>query len=368
MTAPVIDRRRTVLDTRARTVVDAASAMLETAGFDSGRVADVMSTAGRNDSAIITFDDETKVFFKQIRGIGGEARYARSAAFFDALDVEVLGFSTPGLLASDDDALAALYEFVDDGPDASQRFRAGEIGTVEYVRIGSLLAQLHGARVVRADRIDHSVPPLPPTGINAIPVELYAQSTMGQLDMWKLLQGDAELRSALSRLIVDGRQVDRSPVHGDLRLDQIVLGASAWILDWEEFRLGDPARDVGGVLGELFYYRMRRIVDGASDDLTEGLTHEEVMRRGAGLLAESLPDMQTVWKSYLGTASCLGDGASFSARCVGYFGWQLFDRALASGTAFGRVSALDRALAGIGREAMVRNERYVSALGLEAAV
>lgn len=136
------------------------------------------------------------------------------------------------------------------------------------------------------------------------------------------------------------------------------------MFDWEEFRRGDPARDVGAMLGEIFYHRLRRAFAGASGDAAD-LDDTTVVTLGAEAVDESRPLAVVLWQGYRERVSEGIVDMTFVERAVGYFGWQLFDRSLASGTYFGRVSALDRALAGIGREAIVNAAQYGAVLGLE---
>jgi aminoglycoside phosphotransferase (APT) family kinase protein len=185
---------------------------------------------------------------------------------------------------------------------------------------------------------------------------------MGQLDMWRIIQSDSDLRGALNQLAaVD---IPRVPIHGDLRGDQILLADNTnWILDWEDFRLEDGARDVGALMGEVFYHRMRKSLASFAGGDEDRVTDGEIIERGTTALAEAMPGARTVWDAYRSVRPESSD-KDFVGRSVQYFGWQLFDRALAAGTYFGRLSALDRALAGIGREAILGGGDYAEALGM----
>src|SRR5699024_11547597 len=86
-------------------------------------------------------------------------------------------------------------------------------------------------------------PGLPPISNAAIPLDLVEGSTMGQLDLWRIIQSDLELGEGLNALVSTDSPL--TPVHGDLRTDQIFYSNNdIWIIDWEDFHLGDPARDL----------------------------------------------------------------------------------------------------------------------------
>ncbi len=125
-------------------------------------------------------------------------------------------------------------------------------------------------------------------------------------------------------------RVVRVPVHGDLRLDQFLLGDTTLHLnDWEEFRLGDPARDVGAYAGEWLHRAVLRIPAQETDDAFSAvLTHEEVVARGSEELTRVLPLISAFHRGYREGGGPEDDG--LVVRATSYAGWHLIDRLIAS--------------------------------------
>ena len=141
------------------------------------------------------------------------------------------------------------------------------------------------------------------------------------------------------------------------------------MLDFEEFRLGDPARDLGSFIGDLFYHKMSWIAVGAQG--TDGrLTHESLLERGVDLLGQVRPIIQSFWEKYC--IFCCGAQSetwkmtqpNLANRVTGYAGWHLFDRSLARSALSGRLTANDRALNGIGRNLIINSGMFAQELGL----
>ncbi|CAD5990923.1 phosphotransferase [Agreia sp. COWG] len=351
---------------QSRRVYDQTKPILEQIGKAEADIVDVKPLLGRNVSGIYTFDDGLEIFVKRITGLGAEGRHFRSVSFENAVSRsdDSTGMRAPKLIASMPTHNLLAYSYVSNGAGFGKSIRDDEATDGEFARVGRGLAALHRLAVTAPELTDATAPFLPPSGPNALSVNMYFGQTMGQLEMWRYIQRDDVLRKALDVLVEPGEPASRVPVHGDLRGDQILLTSNeCWIIDWEEFRLGDAARDIGAMLGEIFYHRMRSSITSlavASDSVTD----RDVIEHGSRAIDEVVPKTRLLWESYLHAADAGSATDDFVERCIGFFGWQLFDRALASGTFFGRISALDRALAGIGREAIVGGAAYGTTLGL----
>ena len=349
-----------------RRLVDSAAGLLRILDRDPQTVVEASTILGRNLNGVLTFDDGERIFVKQIGGLGAPRRHARSVSFHTAVCSEEAGsdLRTPALRADEAETCTLAYEYIDAASTFAESIRELEANDADVRQAGRSVAALHSLTITDAARLDDSRPMFPPNGPNAMSRDTFYGSTMGQLDMWRYIQRDAPLLVSLNALVRASEQCRRAPAHGDLRADQLFLtDDEAWMFDWEEFRLGDPARDVGAMLGEVFYHRLRRTIVDASL-AGEDLDDATVIRFGGDAIDQSRPLANTLWSGYMERVDPDVVDDTFVDRAVGYFGWQLFDRSLASGTYFGRVSALDRALAGIGREAIVGAERYGAVLGL----
>src|SRR5699024_4372336 len=222
----------------------------------------------------------------------------------------------------------------------------------------------HSTKPSAPDAISDERPGLPPISNAAIPLDRVEGSTMSQLDLWRIIQSDLELGEGLNALVSTDSPL--TPVHGDLRTDQIFYSNNdIWIIDWEDFHLGDPARDLGGILGELLFHQLRQLVNQAADEHGE-VTDESIHHAGAMLIDAARPSLQTVWQGYL-EQSTLNKSflTSFRKRVIGYIGWQMFERTMAIGTYLGRITAFERALSGIGRNLILNTDAYSTVLGLD---
>ena len=193
----------------------------------------------------------------------------------------------------------------------------------------------------------------------------FQQASWGEIQALRLQQQDRALHEALRALRVEEQQADKVPSHCDLRLDQIiVVGGNVWILDWEEFRLADPARDFGGLLGELLHRALlgiARPMDG--QEWTEAaLTHEDVLTRGTQRLVEVRPMIESMWSGYTKRRSQAPP--RLARRAVAFAGWHLQDRLLAGAQNRSTLTGIDRACAGIGRGLILHPEWFAASLGL----
>ncbi|CAM5520035.1 hypothetical protein SCANM63S_00939 [Streptomyces canarius] len=239
---------------------------------------------------------------------------------------------------------------------------------------GELVADVHDLAP------DPSLPAAPASffpreSLRALTAETYLNSTRAELDAWALLQRDTPLHEALDRLRDASATAVARPLHADLRLDQFLISAGEMYLsDWEEFCLGDPARDLGSLAGEWLFRSLTRVIRGES---APAPTHEEMTARLTEAIAAARVRIAAFWRSYLtarhravdaGRACSHGaPDRDLAVRAAAYAGWHMYDRLLAGATQSARLGAVDRAAAGIGRRILLAPERFTTTLGLEVA-
>lgn len=328
-------------------------------GYEISADTEFRGKMGRNISGTVHFGDKN-LFVKNIRGMEGRGRFDRSRAFETCGIAPMTPFNTPALLHSDRDSLTLVYEFIDDTDTLGVSFASGDLVSERIRDLAVTLAVLHSSYPSDPEQAQWPPPLLPPWGRNAVHIELLEGATSGYLDVWRLIQSDNELRVALHQLVAS--TFNPRPVHGDLRVDQfLAAGPKIWIIDWEEFRLGDPARDIGSICGELLYSRMRRLTE-RGENHAAPLTEADILRNGAELIDLAKQDISAFWGFY----KAIFDTADqhLATRSANYIGWQLFDRALAAGSYLGRISAFDRAIAGIGRNLIMNGAAFSSVVGL----
>ncbi|GAA2016343.1 class IV lanthionine synthetase subunit LxmK [Nakamurella flavida] len=329
------------------------------------------SPAGRNAVWIGPSDTGAELFVKQLLGPAEDVprRMARLVSFQEFADAAFAADEQPGprLLDVDREAGILVYEsFPDAVPGA--RLVVDEEFTAELAhRVGVALASAHAADPV--DGIDDQPLLFPsPTLLEALPSGMFDALSFGELQAWSLLQADPAIATAVRALLADEADAPRVPTHGDFRLDQVLVdGPRVLIADWEEFRLGDAARDVGAFAGEWLYRSVLDIVTtrGGQRPILSDLSHQDILRRGADNLQRLIPFVGHFWRGYREVRPELDPG--FTRRATAHAGWHTIDRLLASSSRLSKITGIERAAAGIGRTALISPDRFISVLGLKEA-
>lgn len=383
--------------------------LMERLGLGTFTAEGLSAFPGRNDNWAGTTDRGREVFVKRIGGERGESltRFRRVLAFErTAAAASGPAFPRPALIGSDEDARLLVFELVKDASSGSDLSSDDRFDPPLARRVGRLVGALHEMRPaagVELDRTPCALPPLPL--LDALPWSYYAKASAGTLEAWRLMQGDGALHGALRELRAREATAPQVPVHGDFRLDQLLIGAGGsgevQITDWEEFRAGDAARDLGAFAGDWLYRAVLKVPSNIQQAPGVPVSHQEIVSAGVVELAKVTPLIAAFWDGYrqvrtagtaqdagpaaaepapdpgsapgpgTGSASVSGSGAGFApdptllARATAFAGWHLLDRMLASAAHSSRLSAAERAAAGIGRTALLTPEAFVSVLGWE---
>ncbi|WTK98850.1 aminoglycoside phosphotransferase family protein [Streptomyces sp. NBC_01508] len=192
-------------------------------------------------------------------------------------------FPRPEFLDGDEERRLLVFGMLDGVRSGSELAAEEEFTEAMSAQAGRTMAALHQLPFQSADFPGPDPHPYPPVeDLRSLPLEHYVNATGAFIQGWGLLQRDAALPDGLERLRAAEADAARVPIHGDLRPDQFLLTESAlYVNDWEEFRLGDPARDVGAYVGEWLHRAVPRIPAQETDDaFSATLTHEEVVARG----------------------------------------------------------------------------------------
>ncbi|MGX2996258.1 class V lanthionine synthetase subunit LxmK [Streptomyces sp. JNUCC 64] len=344
---------------------------------------EVFSYPGRNDNWAGVTDTGEPVFVKRLKGFPGETlkRYRRLMTFEEVARRANTEIARPAFLGGDDEERILVYEMLSGTRSGSELAAADEFTAELSERAGRTLAELHRLPVRPQDFPESDPHPYPPVeDLRALPLPLYVGATAAFVQAWGLLQRDPGLLAALERMRAAEVRAPRAPVHGDLRLDQYLIEEPATaqgrsdsagrgrllVNDWEEFRLGDPARDVGAYVGEWLHRAVLRIPSQEKDDgFAQPLTHREVVERGDAELRRARPLVRAFVAGYRAAGGPWDEDTP--VRATGYAGWHLIDRLIASTRENGRLSAIVRAAAGIGRTALLDPRDSVSAVGLGEA-
>lgn len=332
----------------------------------------VTSPPGRNESWSGSTTLGREVFVKRLVGpeLDVTKRIERLLAFQRFLEHRpALAAHTPAFLGADRESSLVVYEYVAGATGGAQLVVDQEFAESHAEWVGQMIGQLHNTTTNEADDLDTSPPPLPETDLlHGLPLPVFNSFSNAELEAWGLMQRDQQLVEALERLRRTEHEAPRVPTHCDLRVDQLLFTEhQVYVIDWEEFRLADPARDVGSFAGEWLHRSVLDIVtnrgDGDNAFLDVELTHEQVLQRGAAKMERLLPLFHAFFRGYHAVRTDLDPG--FAQRVTAFAGWHLLDRLIAGARRSHRLSGIERAAAGVGRRAVLTPEKFVSVLGLE---
>ncbi|UFQ20252.1 class IV lanthionine synthetase subunit LxmK [Streptomyces huasconensis] len=341
-------------------------------GLGELRSEGVDSLLGRNENWAGTTSAGFGVFVKHLDRGGTDAveRIHRSRAFDSLIrQARRAGLSTPELIGYDEDARILVFDLVKDGRTLAEHFADGGVEDEWSGRAGHAIGTLHCLGSAGAALpLDTSPFPFPDLRLlQALPLPSYLGLTFAEVTLWNILQGDAVLAEALAALRRSEEEAPKVPTHCDLRLDQFLIGdGMLFLTDGEEFRLADGARDVGAIAGEWLYRAITgmagRTVDESGDALGEEPDHAEIVARGVREVDRVRPLIASFWSGYRSARGRADTG--LATRATAYAGWHMIDRAMATAMRGSRLPAVSRAAMGIGRNALLRPEKFVSTLGL----
>ncbi|MFJ3544197.1 class V lanthionine synthetase subunit LxmK [Streptomyces rubiginosohelvolus] len=381
--APALIRfRPTGLDTAPE-----VNALLERLGLGPFAPDGLTAFGGRNDNWAGTTTLGRQVFVKTVARAsdGGRPEIDRALAFEASAARLPAGspLRTPEHLGTDRDSAVSAFRLLPGSRSGSEVALDGDFDEALCREAGRAVATLHtlgtadGASggeapdPASAPAIDTAEAPLPPMRwLRAFPWSEVQDRSMAQIAAWKLVQDDTEVVAALHRLRERERTAPHTPAHCDLRFDQfLVHDGQLYLCDWEEFRLADPARDVGAFVGEWLFQATYSVFaptgepTTAKDAVAPGfdLSHEEIVERGAAGLRRHIPRIAAFWQGY---TECRTPDPELAERAVGFAGWHLYDRLIATAQAHAVLNPVARAAAGIGRTLLLNPAGAVATLRL----
>ncbi|NUR05174.1 MAG: hypothetical protein HOY79_54340 [Streptomyces sp.] len=356
--------------------VPEVDSLLERLGFGAFDRATLASAPGRNDAWTGTTAEGRKVFAKRLRGPEDDVRgrMARLLAFESFAGGDRLGaLNHPALLGSDPDAGLVVFECIDGAQNGAELMVDQTFDDALAFAAGQAIGSVHAADPGAAE-LETEPPSLPAAHLlRGIPEGLFDNISFGQISAWSLMQNDPELIEGVEALLDAERHAEKVPAHCDLRVDQfLVRNGVLYIADWEEFRLADAARDIGGFTGEWLYRSILDIVttrgeaEGSSTFVDFELTHDLIVSRGVEKLERLRPRIENFWHGYRSVRPNVDPG--LRERATAFAGWHALDRLMASASRTARLSGIERAAAGVGRAALLAPSRFATTLGLEETV
>jgi hypothetical protein len=363
--------------------VPAVNALLERLGLGRLDASAVTAFGGRNDNWAGPTTTGEQVFVKTVTPLpdGGCPELERALSFEESAARWLPGGSplrSPELLGADPAAGVTVHRLVPGARSGAELALDGDFDDALCRAAGRAVGTLH--TLPAGDGLDTGEAPLPPLAwLRALPWSAVQERSMAQIAAWQLVQDDGEVVDALARLREGEASVPHAPTHCDLRFDQFI-GADEgrgplYLCDWEEFRLADPARDVGAFAGEWLFHATYSVfapTGDAGDDVDDvddrrgggagfDLPHEEIIGRGSASLRRHLPRVHAFWQGYL---ECRTPDPGLPERAAAYAGWHMYDRLIATAESHATLNPVARAAAGIGRTVLLNPGGAARTLGL----
>lgn len=322
---------------------------------------------GRNDNWLVPTTQGSDLFVKRLRGDRAqvEERMDRITAFERLIaGSPPQHYRTVPYHGMDRDQALLVFDYLPRTRAASELLEADEFDTSMAHRFGRILAEIHRLPT-EVTGVDYAPDADVAGAFYALTVDGYANCSGGEVEAWAMLQHDKALLQGLTDLREMSGSVTAVPSHADVRLDQfLVSGQDVYVIDWEEFRYTDPARDLGGLVGEFLHtatHRMFTDLD-VPAGLAPGGAHDAILRHGEREMARLRGHIRELWRGYRATINV---DANLAARATAYAGWHFFDRLLAGAAHGAKLTAAQRGMAGIGRNALTAPERYAATIGLD---
>jgi thiamine kinase-like enzyme len=354
-------------ETSPRTVTPEDSAVADDylirLGLGALRPETVRSTLGRNNNWLGTTESGHAVFVKQLRGPDRAERLRRIVAASAIADDRL---RMPDILGADEIDSIVVFVLLPEATSCLDLADNESFSVDNSAACARLVAAFHNGAARDFDTTRH---PLPPVELfDAIPFDAYTISSGAQLEMWRLYQEDRELGQALADLRARERVALSSPcpTHGDLRLDHFIMSENEmFVIDFEEARAGDPARDVGTFVGEWLYQAVAKIPEKLPSIVEFGTeaTHQEIISTGLSELERREFLVREFCSAYVAQRSEVDD--EFHTRCAAYAGWHMLDRMLASTANAATLNPVAKAAAGIGRTLLISPGDFTTTIGVE---
>jgi hypothetical protein len=281
------------------------------------RLSEMRGFVGRNDNWLVPTPPDGDLFVKCLRGPRDQLviRMARVAAFERLVaDAPPETFRTPAYHGADELRGMLVFDCLPDSRAASDLFADDELAPATVFEFGRIVAEIHRLPHTSIGVDDAAGGGRAVTSFYALDAESYANCSGGEVEAWAMLQHDKLVLKSLSAMQASSAQAPAVASHGDLRLDQFLLDAAGavYLVDWEEFRYADPARDVGAVVGEFLHHAASRMF--AELDVEAGLQVPRTRR--------SWPRASSSWTGSARTLISSGPGTSPAATAATTRAWR----------------------------------------------
>ena len=307
---------------------------------------------GKNFVACIESPRSKSLIVKQsplIQHVMSSGDLSREATLYSYLSitssVAFNKYTTPSLIKYDSAHDILVLEYVENSEDIESYHQRSQSFSPDMARgIATLLVDIHVASAMKPRNylaLQDSAGKSYSTVFNYhITPHEYAMSSPGTQRLLSIVQSDRQLTDALDDLRREWRQV--CLVHGDFRFSNILyifsdhdaVKLNYKIIDWEYWSWGDPAWDVGTVLGE--YIRSWAFSIKVADNISI-----ESWFKGSGITFPAIRNaIKCFWETYFSRVHNDEVSYQIQERAIRFAGAYLLGRCASALDVDSHISAL----------------------------
>ena len=308
---------------------------------------------GRN---IISLEEDgtTQYLHKVIKGSKVDAlrRYNNCLKWGD-IRTDTIRMKSPKLIDHDEDSLSLKYQWIEHATSLEEELEQPSPNFKHKIaKAVDMLATLHLSDINDVDIDSEDQLPQRESLLYALNKYEYAGCTGAELELFSLLQQDSELVETIMQQSHDN---DVCICHGDIRLDQFIFtDEDIWIIDFEELRKGDPSRDLAGLIGSIYFDCLLKTFTETTQETSDAKEIEDqFMERGLNYIEQMRPLIQLAYQTYVSKKMI---NNIHLARNIGWF---LVERIMSRAKFSFRLTAIDKAILGIGREVIMFPENLI---------
>ncbi len=275
------------------------------------------------------------------------------------------GVNSPRMISVNELKQEVSYQFVDHSETLLRLFEDGiKQLTVDnlisvFEAVASSLAHIHNSEINDEFLLNNPQKLLRP--LIALNPKEYTESSGAELELFALLQQDSQLIDALGAYQTAPKY--QRMIHGDVRLDQFLYdGDKVWVIDFEEYTCGDVLADISGIIGAVLFEVYLEVFysswDGSRQGETDTDINNQLQSKETELLELVSPLIVSFINRYQETSHEDISGELLSSNIGCFFIERIISRSKFSF----KLSAVDRALAGIGKEFVVSPENFSALL------
>ncbi|TPR12310.1 phosphotransferase [Apilactobacillus timberlakei] len=265
---------------------------------------------------------------------------------------------SPKLVNIDLDKYVVKHKYIDDSVSLDSILNSNLIKNKDFIYEAMLiLSKIHSINIDDVDINQSNTKTNHKSPLETMNVNDYKNCSGGELELFSMLQHDLPL---LKKLSMD-YEYDIAPIHGDIRLDQFLIDncQKLWIIDFEEFCYGDITKDIAGIIGSLIFNSLLGVFSKSIPDLfNKDDINDDFLKRGSEELDKLTPILKKAIDIYERKRNTKINIKTLSINV----GWFLLERVISRSKLTFKLSEIDKAIAGIGRQSIIYPETFISLL------